>query len=74
MAHLNPNIGWVPRGSEAPVIQVILKVKMTCIKVMFFTHQNKVMIPHPAVLVLEEEQEVWLYICYTIEILPPISQ
>ena len=41
---------------------------------MFFTHQNKVMIPHPAVLVLEEEQEVWLYICYTIEILPPISQ
>lgn len=72
MAHLNPNIGWVPRGSEAAVIQVILKVKMYQGHVL--THQNKVMIPHPAVFVLEEEQEVWLYICYTIEILPPTSQ
>lgn len=25
MAHLYPNIGWVPRGSGAPVIQAILK-------------------------------------------------
>ena len=49
-------------------------MKLRCIKVVFFTHHNKVMIPHPAVLVLEEEQEASLYIYYTIEILPPISQ
>ena len=40
MAHLNPNIGWVPRGSGAPVIQVILKVKMYQGHVLYLPEQG----------------------------------
>ena len=54
MAHLNPNIGWVPRTSGAPVIQVILSNDAGKVDSNFFCYAATVLSPYRNVLIFTQ--------------------